>query len=215
MNKLKFMTLHANESVTKEEAKGISRRTHKKLNLSFLLIAVLISITMGGFFIACSVEDDFEGLEVSTNEKSLNLKAPNGEKIADNILQLKEIVSVYVAERFGIDKDFDITSLEYAPVPDGYAVLIKYRTLDDIEGGIVRTNSPSILESEGIISNQVRLKAWGENTVTVGIQTYICHPTSFLSDCNCIPHVDPLTLKVTCPKGSCTGDCKRIPPELN
>jgi hypothetical protein len=32
MNKLKFMTLHANESVTKEEAKGISRKTHKKLN---------------------------------------------------------------------------------------------------------------------------------------------------------------------------------------
>jgi hypothetical protein len=55
---------------------------------------------MGGFFIACSSDDGIdEGLEVNSNEKLLNLRAPNGEKIADNILQLKEIVSVYVAER--------------------------------------------------------------------------------------------------------------------
>jgi hypothetical protein len=216
MNIFKNMTLRANESAMKEAAKEISQRKHKNLSFRFLLIVALVSITMGSFFIACSSDNDYAGLEVNANEKSLNLKAPNGEKIADNILQLKEIVSVSVAERFGIDKDFDITSLEYYPVPDGYVVLIQYRTLDDIEGGIVRTNSPSILASDGIISTTVRLKAWGENTVTVNITTYTCRPTSFLSDCNCKPHVNTnyTPPKVTCYKdpSTCTGTCERIPP---
>jgi hypothetical protein len=53
------MTLRANESAMKEEAKGISRRKHKNLGFRFLLIVALVSITMGSFFIACNSDDMF------------------------------------------------------------------------------------------------------------------------------------------------------------
>jgi hypothetical protein len=191
----------------KEEARRVSGQKNL-MSFRFLLIAVLISITMGGFFVACSSDDDTEGLEVNSNEKSLNLRAPNGEKIADNILQLKKIVSVSVGERFGIDKDFDITSLEYVPIEDGYVVLIKYRTFDDIEGGILRTNSLSILEADGIISSKVRLKSGGENESTINGVTYTCTPNPSTSLCNCIPTYNiGMILPICAKKYPCTGSC--------
>jgi hypothetical protein len=218
MRLLNLSTLYSKASGKDEAKKNFG--TKKLMSFRFLLIAVLISITTGVFFIACSAENDLEGLEVSTNEKSLNLKAPNGEKIADNILQLKEIVSVSVAERFGIDKDFDITSLEYAPVKDGYAVLIKYRTLDDIKGGIVRTNSPSILEADGIKPITIRLKAGTENTAIFNGISYTCRPTPSTSDCDCTPVINSIQVggvlvsTVDCLRSpyTCTGGCERIPP---
>jgi hypothetical protein len=59
MKKFKNMTLRANESAMKEEAKEISQRKHKNLSFRFLLIVALVSITMGSFFIACSSDDMF------------------------------------------------------------------------------------------------------------------------------------------------------------
>jgi hypothetical protein len=59
MNLFKFKTLHAIESVTKEEAKGISNRGHTKINFRFLLFAALIAIATGSFFVACNADDQF------------------------------------------------------------------------------------------------------------------------------------------------------------
>jgi hypothetical protein len=139
------------------------------------------------------MDDDFVKLSIADNEKSLNLTAPNGEKIANNILHLKEIVSVYVSERFGIDKDFNITNLEYYPVPDGYAALIKYRTSDDIEGGLIQTNSNSLtLMSDKIrfTNTNVRLKTSGEAVFSInGHKTVVtCSPPPN-SSCSCIPEI--------------------------
>jgi hypothetical protein len=116
MNKLKFMTLHANESVTKEEAKGISRRTHKKLNLSFLLIAVLISITTGGFFIACSSED-------MLSEDTVNdMEIVNSVELEEYIIatsDLKQSFDIFEKELKGID----FSKLEVTYDMDGVEIM--------------------------------------------------------------------------------------------
>jgi hypothetical protein len=59
MKIFRFMTLHAIESVTKEEAKEISSRKHKNFNFRFLLFATLIAIATGSFFVACNADDQF------------------------------------------------------------------------------------------------------------------------------------------------------------
>jgi hypothetical protein len=59
MKEKRIMTLHANESVMKEEAKGILCRKHKILSFRFLLMVLLITIVTGSFFIACNSEDPF------------------------------------------------------------------------------------------------------------------------------------------------------------
>jgi hypothetical protein len=109
---------------------------------------VLVGIMCAGIFMqSCSQDNDFSEITINEDEKSLNLTAPNGEKIADNISGLKEIVAVSVAEKFGTDREFSVTSLEYIPVREGYSVLIKYKTSDNITGGLIRTNSKSLLFS--------------------------------------------------------------------
>jgi hypothetical protein len=172
-----------------------------------------IVIAASCFAISCSQDGDMTGLEISANEKSLNLIAPNGEKIAKNIFHLKEIVSVSVAERFGIDKDFDITSLEYVPVKDCYAVLIKYKTSDDIEGGILKTNNKSLRLTNTKITyvDRIRLKSGGENTTIINGYIVTCTPYPSNSTCTCIPKTDIVDgeLHTTCDQrpSTCTGTC--------
>jgi hypothetical protein len=185
-----------------------------KSRIVYSIAVLLIGLVSCGFMMqSCSMDDDFVELSVTDNEKSLNLKAPNGEKIADNILHLKEIVSVSVSEKFGIDKDFNITSLEYYPVPDGYAVLIKYRTSDDIVGGLVQTNSNPILMSDKIIfaKNNIRLKTSNENSVIINTEnnkkivlTCISPPDS---NCSCMPEITSDGIGCSTEPSTCDVNC--------
>lgn len=68
MKTVKFMTLQA-----KEEAKRISYRRHKNLKFRFLLIAVLVSVAMSGFFIACSSNDNITEFDTSEFDNYLSL----------------------------------------------------------------------------------------------------------------------------------------------
>jgi hypothetical protein len=53
MKKIKIMTLHANESVSKEEAKGISCGKHKNLSFRFILIVLSCVVLLN----SCTKED--------------------------------------------------------------------------------------------------------------------------------------------------------------
>jgi hypothetical protein len=161
------------------------------IRIAYSTAVLLTGIVSFGIIVqSCSQNDDSLGIQISENEKTLNLTAPNGEKIAENILQLKEIVSVSVGERFGTDKEFYITSLEYIPVREGYAVLVKYRTSDNMEGGLVRVNSRSVyLETDTgiLIRENIRLKSSPENTAIFEGNTVTCFPEPYDSNCTCIP----------------------------
>ncbi|MDR0604491.1 MAG: hypothetical protein LBG80_09345 [Bacteroidales bacterium] len=67
MKSFKSMTLHANESVMKEADKGILRSGHKNLSYRFLLVAVLVSVAMSSFFVACSSDDIFSEDNMDSN----------------------------------------------------------------------------------------------------------------------------------------------------
>jgi hypothetical protein len=188
----------------------------KVLTLGIVLAGIMCA---GIFMQSCSQDNDFSDITINEDEKSLNLTAPNGEKIADNIFGLKEIVSVSIAEKFGIDKEFSVTSLEYTPVSDGYVVLIKYKTSDNMMGGIVRTNSHSVFIETGmevVMYNNIRLKSGGENnTVIYDGKTITCFSVPDNANCTCIPVITPLgdgKISITCYKSPSTCTCQvRIP----
>ncbi|MDR1170404.1 MAG: hypothetical protein LBK97_06180 [Prevotellaceae bacterium] len=162
----------------------------KELKSSVFSLGIIFigMISAGIFMQSCSQDDDLGNTKISENEQSLNLTAPNGEKIAENIYRLKEIVSVSVAEKFGIDKEFCITSLKYIPVQEGYSVLIKYETSDNLVGGLIRTNSHSFTVAPGMkvwMPNRVRLKSEKENSAKWNGKTITC--TADDDDCTCMP----------------------------
>ena len=154
----------------------------KKVNLLFCLLS------LGIVLLSCNSDEDI--LEITEIESSLNLRSPNGDKIAPNISSLKEEVSISLAERFGIDKDFNITNLEYASVKEGYAVQIFYTTSEGTLGAVIKTNimSASYPPDLNVKNDLPRLKKKGdENTASLNGMIITCKN---LSDrCSCIPTI--------------------------
>jgi len=178
---------------------------NNKIKFLILGLVVICAVSFGALIQGCSQEDDLPVQKISKEEQLLNLTAPSGEKIADNIGQLKDLVSVFVAEKFEIDKEFYLTSLDYMPLEKGYIVLIKYKTFDNEVGGIVRTNNTSLLtvdpKSTVKVRNNVRLKSDIENSAIFNGITYTCS-----GSCICMPtftkHDSDNGYNV-----SCTGSC--------
>ncbi len=54
-------------------------------------------------------------MNIAENEYLLDIVAPSGEKIANNITELKKETAFIIAETFEIDKTFEITNLYYLP----------------------------------------------------------------------------------------------------
>jgi hypothetical protein len=181
------------------------------VRIAYSTAVLLMGIASFGLIVqGCSQDDDTFGIQISENEKSLNLTAPNGEEIAKSIFHLKEIVSVSVAEKYGIDKEFHITSLEYAPIKEGYAVLIKYKTSDNLIGGIIRTNSHSFAISPGmkvLMSYKTLLKSNRENSAILNGVTITCTPLDDnCAECSCMP-----SFKVSAGSSTVTHSCVGTP----
>jgi hypothetical protein len=105
---------------------------------------------MMALFPSCVVftayNDDISDQQISLRESSLNLVAPSGEKIADDIVSLRNEVSQVVAETFGVEKEFEITALNYLPIKKGFAVTIEYETADGFAKNYLKTRRVSSIK---------------------------------------------------------------------
>lgn len=59
-------------------------------------------------------------------QNKLSIIAPNGEQIAESLEALQTNTAMNIAEQFGHNYDFTITSIEYAPLDEGYLALVNY-----------------------------------------------------------------------------------------
>jgi hypothetical protein len=110
--------------------------------------------------------------DVQIEEHQLELIAPNGLKISQDIHTFKDETARVLKDGYGIKQDFEIINLEYLPVSTGYAVLIEYRTTDGLSSSFLRSNSTSIDISAHkiakITSIRPRLKNSNENSGSTG-----------------------------------------------
>ena len=80
-------------------------------------------------------------LTEETANDSLSITAPSGDKIAEDMESLEEQIRLMIAEKYGEDIPFEITSIEYADVPqEYYLATINYRMENGITSNFVMTN---------------------------------------------------------------------------
>jgi hypothetical protein len=98
-------------------------------NMNYLFKIIYIACIL---FIAGCSHDNMDIIETNPQELSLNLVAPNGIKIAEDIDALKsssaEILSF-------LNRGFEITGIEYFTCEKGFIATVKYMT-DDGETGM-------------------------------------------------------------------------------
>lgn len=75
----------------------------------------------------------------------LSLTAPNGQQIAESMEALRASTAADITEQFGDDCDFTITSIEYAPLKEGYLALIGYRLADGSTSNYALSNNREVL----------------------------------------------------------------------
>lgn len=156
-------------------------------------------------FTACN--DDILDKEIFYEESSLNLIAPSGEKIADNIVSLRNEVSQVIVQTFGIEKEFEITNLNYLPAKKGYAVVIEYETADGIAKNYLKASNVPIhaLSSSAMIFHlpNPRLKNDSESSGGKRVK-FECISHGNCNDCQIMQTTDPTTGNITV---SCSNEC--------
>lgn len=145
---------------------------------------------------ACMNDESLENgaLELSQSEKLLNLKSPSGIVIALDVNSLRNEAAYIISERFGVDKEFELTSIDYLDVEgDGYAATINYCTTDGYEGSFVKLSNVTYQCANGVKqinftslnSLKSRSESGGGKDVTI-----TCTKTGSCScqgTCNCRP----------------------------
>lgn len=108
----------------------------------FCLIAI-VSITglTGCKCSDCDKPAPADTLTEETANDSLSITAPSGDKIAEDMESLEEQIRLMIAEKYGEDIPFEITSIEYSDVPqEYYLATINYRMENGITSNFVMTN---------------------------------------------------------------------------
>lgn len=77
---------------------------------------------------------------------NISLTAPNGERIYEDMDALNEDVKMTVAEHFGDDIPFKVTSIKYTDVYDGYFAVITYQLENGVTSNYAVSNSMSVFE---------------------------------------------------------------------
>jgi len=139
------------------------------------------SICLLGVIFCC-----FFGCNKSIEEIDLlNMTAPNGEKISENVFKLKDEISSILKNSHNISEDFEITNLKYLPVAKGYFVFIEYQTSSGIKGNIVKAKDTNVKHFSKVITlNVPRLKSQSEDTGG-GVDNIVfsCNPRGSCSSC--------------------------------
>lgn len=122
-------------------------------------IAFLLNIGVFVFALltldSCSQDECFVKDEVTPSEKKLNLQAPNGEYLAENISALKEILAFIIEQSHEESKDFEIVSIQFEAPTVGFIADVEYVTKDGIESNV-------IIESNNTYLPKIRTRAENE-----------------------------------------------------
>ena len=115
---------------------------------------------------------------LSPLETSLNVSAPSGIKIVNDVFQLKEKLTASIGMAIS---EFEITEIKYLPLKEGYAALITYLTQDGSVGNIGLTNRRIAIDKNldvKINSSSRRLLTRSEHTdiLDLGAFTIVCKP---------------------------------------
>lgn len=74
-----------------------------------------------------------KGPTITKGEENLLLQAPSGMQVAKGVADFKAKVGKVVYDKYGF-QSFEILTLEYFPVPKGYAAVIYYRLQNGLVG---------------------------------------------------------------------------------
>ena len=67
------------------------------------------------------------------NGTYFNLVSPSGIRIAEDIQNLKTICTSIIRACTNVDQNFDITKIDYLPVSEGFAAIVKLLVDDELE----------------------------------------------------------------------------------
>lgn len=80
-----------------------------------------------------------------SKQNELSIIAPNGEKIAESMETLQARTAMNIAEQFGDDYGFTITSIEYTPLDEGYLALVNYQLENGTTSNYAVSNNMEVL----------------------------------------------------------------------
>lgn len=127
-----------------------------------LLLIAILGLTFGG----CDKEsDDF----VDVSGTSINLTAPNGQKIAATIEVLTNLVTEVAEEKYGENKDVKIENVIYHDTSYGFIAEIRYVTYDGHYSNLIMSN----VTLNGNLDAK-RIKTRGEGGDTDDLTIYSC-----------------------------------------
>ena len=104
---------------------------------------LLFALMLMGFGVSsCSNETSNDA-----SEDALGLVAPNGEKIAESIDEIRWFANDIIKTSYGEEMPFTITGIEYYPAKDGYIALVNYVMSDGISSNFVISNSVDLISN--------------------------------------------------------------------
>ena len=102
------------------------------MKTNFLVIMAILVIAFG----SCE-SDEF----IEKERTSINLVAPNGQKIATTIEELTTLVAETVEKKYGESKDVEIDKVVYHDAEIGFIAEIKYVTYDGHSSNLIMSNA--------------------------------------------------------------------------
>lgn len=172
----------------------------KKINL-------LASLIFSFFLVACSNEGYIPSIE---------LTAPNGDKIAESIEDVKLEISNYIAIEYGKDLAYTVTGVDYVAINDGFLAIINYMLEDGSKHNIVKTNNLNVLSNSSIdilidnrVGDHILLEDDGKATLNFASRSvkpsvsFVCKSELNCTPCKVIAKSVGESTEVTC-----TTDCE-------
>lgn len=114
--------------------------------------ALLILLSTIFFITNCS-----EKKTIEPKYQNLTLTAPNGQQIAESFESINEEIKDMVAQQFGKDIPFEITSIDYTDVSDGYFALITYQLENGMVLNYALSNSLSVFNNSSVKTLRIEI----------------------------------------------------------
>jgi hypothetical protein len=134
----------------------------KNMRNKLLLIIAILGFTFG----SCDKEsDEF----VDNGNTSINLTAPNGQRIAATIEVLTNLVTEVIEEKYGENKDVEINDVIYYDTDQGFIAEIRYMTYDGHSSNLIMSN---VTLDGSLGMKKVKTRSEGGNTDNLTI--YSC-----------------------------------------
>lgn len=153
-----------------------------------LLVIAILGISLG----SCNKEEDGP---TDNDKASINLIAPNGQKIANDIETLTNLIAGIAEDSYGESKDIEISNIIYHKSSNGFIAEISYITYDGHSNNVIISNTS--LEYDPKLN---RIKTRSEDA-TDGITIYSCKNTDRKKCPDCEVGKSDAGVRCSCSKG--------------